>query len=196
MAGARLHRAEPGAPGAPDEGRCRADPHCTQRRRWPSLSYPLYFSRCSAVPAASARVTRHEAISQHGAVKTTNFMSYAQAEKVAKLATYSNAVAASKRRRTSRRSPSSRRSTSSSHKAAPAGGSSPGAAAAAATGRRPLRQPLRRPLRPPPGSGRCRSDATSTNTPDWACIRQHESGDNYAEGNGGAYQFADGTWTV
>ena len=29
MAGARPHRAEPGAPGAPDEGRCRADPHCT-----------------------------------------------------------------------------------------------------------------------------------------------------------------------
>src|SRR5271163_3419238 len=26
MAGARLHRAEPGAQSAPDEGRCRADP--------------------------------------------------------------------------------------------------------------------------------------------------------------------------
>ena len=26
------------------------------------------------------------------------------------------------------------------------------------------------------------SDATSTNTADWACIRQHESGDNYSEG--------------
>ena len=38
------------------------------------------------------------------------------------------------------------------------------------------------------------SDATSTNTPDWACIRQHESGDNYAEGGGGAYQFELGTW--
>ena len=31
MAGARLHRAEPGgAERAPDEGRCRADPHCTR----------------------------------------------------------------------------------------------------------------------------------------------------------------------
>ena len=39
------------------------------------------------------------------------------------------------------------------------------------------------------------SDATSTNTPDWACIRQHESGGNYAEGGGGAYQFGNGTWT-
>ena len=39
------------------------------------------------------------------------------------------------------------------------------------------------------------SDATSTNTADWACIRQHESGDNYSVGNGGAYQFQLGTWT-
>jgi Transglycosylase-like domain len=42
------------------------------------------------------------------------------------------------------------------------------------------------------------SDATSTTTPDWACIRDHESGDNYAEdtGNGysGAYQFMPSTW--
>ena len=38
------------------------------------------------------------------------------------------------------------------------------------------------------------SDATSTNTPDWACIRAHESGGNYAIGNGGAYQFELGTW--
>jgi muramidase (phage lysozyme) len=38
------------------------------------------------------------------------------------------------------------------------------------------------------------SDATSTTTSDWACIRQHESGGNYAEGGGGAYQFEFGTW--
>jgi hypothetical protein len=43
----------------------------------------------------------------------------------------------------------------------------------------------------PAGGG---SDATSTDTPDWACIRQHESGDNYAEHGGGAYQFEFGTW--
>lgn len=34
----------------------------------------------------------------------------------------------------------------------------------------------------------------------WACIRDHESGDNYAEdtGNGysGAYQFLPGTWNA
>lgn len=42
------------------------------------------------------------------------------------------------------------------------------------------------------------TDATSTTTPDWACIRDHESGDNFAEdsGNGysGAYQFLPSTW--
>ena len=40
------------------------------------------------------------------------------------------------------------------------------------------------------------TDATSTSTADWACIRQHESNDNYAEGNGGAYQFQFGTWNA
>jgi hypothetical protein len=43
----------------------------------------------------------------------------------------------------------------------------------------------------PAGAG---SDATNTSTSDWACIRQHESGGNYAEGGGGAYQFELGTW--
>jgi hypothetical protein len=41
-------------------------------------------------------------------------------------------------------------------------------------------------------------DSTTTTTPDWACIRDHESGDNYSEstGNGysGAYQFLPSTW--
>ena len=48
------------------------------------------------------------------------------------------------------------------------------------------------PAPAPPGGV---SDATSTNTADWACIRQHESGGNYSVGNGGAYQFELGTWT-
>lgn len=42
------------------------------------------------------------------------------------------------------------------------------------------------------------NDATSTTTPDWACIRDHESDDNYSDntGNGysGAYQFMPSTW--
>ena len=55
----------------------------------------VLFTLFSSTPAASARVTRHEAVSQHRAVKIDmKLMSYAQAEKVAKLVTYSNAVAA------------------------------------------------------------------------------------------------------
>ena len=42
------------------------------------------------------------------------------------------------------------------------------------------------------------SDAVSTDTPDWACIRERESGDNYTESGmepeGGAYQFNLTTW--
>jgi hypothetical protein len=49
---------------------------------------------------------------------------------------------------------------------------------------------------PAPAASGGGSDATSADTADWACIRQHESGGNYAEGNGGAYQFELGTWTA
>jgi hypothetical protein len=45
---------------------------------------------------------------------------------------------------------------------------------------------------PAPASGG--GDGSSTNTADWACIREHESGDNYSEHGGGAYQFEPGTW--
>ncbi len=42
------------------------------------------------------------------------------------------------------------------------------------------------------------TDATSTATVDWACVREKESGGNYSEGGdepyGGAYQFAVSTW--
>ena len=38
------------------------------------------------------------------------------------------------------------------------------------------------------------TDAESTNTADWECIRFHESSDNYGIGGGGAYQFESGTW--
>jgi hypothetical protein len=38
------------------------------------------------------------------------------------------------------------------------------------------------------------SDATSVDTPDWACIRWYESGDDYSRYNGGAYQFEDFVW--
>ena len=64
-------------------------------------------------------------------------------------------------------------------------------AAAAAAHAQAAPAPVAAPA-PAPASGS--SDATSTNTADWACIREHESGDDYAEGNGGAYQFGLGTW--
>ena len=51
------------------------------------------------------------------------------------------------------------------------------------------------PTTSPPASV---SDATSTDTPDWACIRRLESGDDYTasgmEPQGGAYQFNLTTW--
>ena len=57
----------------------------------PVVLFPLF----SSTPAASARRTRHEAISQHRAVKINlKLMSYAEAQKVAKLATFYNAVTA------------------------------------------------------------------------------------------------------
>jgi Transglycosylase-like domain len=40
------------------------------------------------------------------------------------------------------------------------------------------------------------TDATSTTTTDWACIREHESGDRYntPAAPGGAYGFLESTW--
>lgn len=53
------------------------------------------------------------------------------------------------------------------------------------------------PVQPAVASG-ASVDSTTTTTPDWACIRDHESGDDYSEntGNGysGAYQFLPRTW--
>lgn len=51
--------------------------------------------------------------------------------------------------------------------------------------------PAPAPAPPPPVT-----DATSTTTPDWACIRLHESGDrfNTPAAPGGAYGFLEGTW--
>lgn len=57
------------------------------------------------------------------------------------------------------------------------------------------------PLSPPPvpqpaAPASAITDATSTTTPDWACIRQHESGDqfNSPTAPGGAYGFLEMTW--
>lgn len=44
---------------------------------------------------------------------------------------------------------------------------------------------------PPPAWGTYAADAVTTTTPDWACIRQWESGDNYTD-YAGAYGFEGG----
>ena len=55
----------------------------------------IFFAFFSSTSAASARVTRHEASSQHRTVKIDDtLMSYAQAENVAKMVAYANAVEA------------------------------------------------------------------------------------------------------
>ncbi|MGH8988215.1 MAG: hypothetical protein ACRDXC_06410 [Acidimicrobiales bacterium] len=49
---------------------------------------------------------------------------------------------------------------------------------------------------PPPAPPPPVTDSTSTTTPDWACIRQYESGDQYNSPTvpGGAYGFLEMTW--
>jgi len=158
----------------------------------PVLLFAMY-----SIPAASARVTRHEAISQHRAVRiNSKLMSYAQAQKVAKLATYSNAVAAQQEAIYLKdvdfltylkdvnfmKVVALQRQQAAQQAAAQQAAAHPAAAVVA-------------PPAPAPAPATGSSDATSTNTADWACIRQHESGGNYAEGGGGAYQFGNGTWT-
>jgi len=158
----------------------------------PVLLFAMY-----SIPAASARVTRHQAISQHRAVKiNSKLMSYAQAQKVAKLATYSNAVAAQQEATYLKnvafltylkdvnfmKVVALQRQQAAQQAAAQQAAAHPAAAVVA-------------PPAPAPAPATGSSDATSTNTADWACIRQHESGSNYADGGGGAYQFENGTWS-
>jgi hypothetical protein len=108
-------------------------------------------------------------------------MSYAQAEKVTKLATFYNAVTAQEQ---------ATYLTEIAYIQAVAAQRSAEAAAAARA--QAVAQAVTPPPPPTPAGGG--SDAVSTNTSDWSCIRQHESGGNYAEGGGGAYQFELGTW--
>jgi hypothetical protein len=106
-------------------------------------------------------------------------MSYAQAQKVTQLATFYNAVTAQEE------------ATYFQEIAYLQALAAQRSAAAAAAARA---QAVTPPPPPPPAPAGGGSDAVSTDTPDWACIRQHESGGNYTEGGGGAYQFELGTW--
>jgi hypothetical protein len=103
-------------------------------------------------------------------------MSYAQAEKVTKLATFYDAVTAQEEV-TYLKQIAYLQALAAQRQAA-AGAAS--RAQAVTT--------------PPPVPAGGSSDAASSATPDWVCIRQHESGGNYTAGGGGAYQFELGTW--
>ncbi len=172
----------------------------------------IFFSLFRSTSEASARASRHEALSQHRAQKIDlKLMSYAQAQQAAKLATFYKAVTAHEEAdylkevafykdltfikdlafieavaAQKRGQPVATPTTA----AAPAQAAAP-PAPAPAPAPAPTPAPAPAPV-PAPATGS--SDANSANTPDWACIREHESGDNYAEGNGGAYQFELGTW--
>jgi hypothetical protein len=138
----------------------------------------VLFALLSSTSAASTRMTRHEAGTRYRSiVPSTKLMSYSQAQKVSNLVTYAGVVATQKEE--------GYLNEVSYLKAVQQ------KAVAAVAAAQP---PLPAAVAPAPSPTGAASDATSTNTPDWQCIRVHESGDNYDEYNGGAYQFELGTW--
>ena len=187
MAGARLHRAEPGAPRAPDEGRCRADPHCTSDGDSRHSSTRDLFAVFSSTSAASARVIRHEASEptpggedrrQADVVfpspKRRQDGDVFQRRRIGQEETYLTEVALPEVRSAERSICKALAAASARRSAQQASA----AAAAAAAGQAAPRH-RHRPHRPctgrppaPAGADRGASDATSTNTADWACIRR------------------------
>jgi hypothetical protein len=154
----------------------------------------IFFAFFSSTSAASARLSRHEAISRHRTVKINDtLMSYAQARNASKMVTYANAVEAGQVQ--TYLSEIAYLKTVAFLKTLAAQQQATAQAAAAATAARAQVAAAPAPAPAPAPSGGS-SDATSTNTADWACIRQHESGGNYSIGNGGAYQFELSTWTA
>jgi hypothetical protein len=154
----------------------------------------IFFACFSTNSAASARLSRHEASSQHRTVRINDaLMSYAQAENASKLVAYSNAVEASQVQTYLSEIAYLKTVAAQRQQAAAQAAAAQAAAAAAAARTQAAATPVPAPVAAPAAGG---SDATSTNTPDWACIRQHESGGNYSIGNGGAYQFELSTWTA
>jgi hypothetical protein len=159
----------------------------------------------NSTPAASAgAASRHQASGRHrtdlGGMK---LMSYTQAQKVAQLATFYNTVIAHEQAAYLEALVAAQQAAfyravelhqlatalALEQLAAAQAAAAQAAAAAAAATAAAAAHPA--PLPAPAASG---SDATSINTPDWACIRAHESNDNYGVGGGGAYQFELGTW--
>jgi hypothetical protein len=151
------------------------------------------FAVFSSSPAASARLTRHQAISQHQTVKISDqLMSYAQARRAAAMVDYANAVEA-EQVKTYLGEIAYLKAVSVQRQQQEQEAAAQDAAAAAAAAAAQSRAVAVAAPAPAPSGGE--SDATSTGTADWACIRQYESGGDYAAGNGGAYQFEFGTWT-
>ncbi len=147
----------------------------------------VLFALFSSSPSTSGRV-RHEAGSRYTSARIDmKLMSYAQAEKTAELTTFYNAVIAQEEDSYLKEVAFFNGLAAQQQAAAAAAQQAQAQAAAAAARAQATATPA-----PPPAGGA--SDATSTNTADWACIRAHESGDNYSEGGGGAYQFELGTW--
>jgi hypothetical protein len=129
----------------------------------------LLFTLFSSSPAASARA-RHTAAGrtlQVGMTPTSYVRARAQTQQAASLAAYANAVTAAQETKYVQ-------TVAFLQKLAFFNAVSQQQAAKAAA--------------------QLASDATSTNTTHWACIRAHESGGNYSEGGGGAYQFEFATW--
>jgi hypothetical protein len=145
-------------------------------------------------PAGSARAIRHEALRQHRTTINFKMMSYARAQEVDNLVNYYNAVMLAEEESYLKEVAFYRAiETQNFYRAIETQNfyRVVEQRAAAAASSAPAASPAPEP-QPGPASGG--SDATSTNTPDWACIRDHESGDNYSEAGGGAYQFELSTW--
>jgi hypothetical protein len=156
-----------------------------------------FFAFFSSSPAASARLTGHEAISPHRTVKINDkLMSYAQARQVATMVTYANAVVAGQEKTYLTEIAYLKAVAVQKQQQAQAQAEAQAQAAQAAAAASAARAQAVAVAAPAPAASGAGSDATSTNTADWACIRQHESGGNYAVGNGGAYQFQFGTWAA
>ena len=161
----------------------------------------IFFAVFSSSSAASPRLTRHEASSHSRVVKIDDtLMSYSQARQVAKMVAYSNAVELGQEETyltevAYLKSVAIQRQAAAQATAAAQAAAAQAAAARARAVTAAPPAPAATPAAATTPAGGV-SDASSTNTPDWACIRQHESNDNYAEGNGGAYQFEFGTWTA
>jgi hypothetical protein len=158
----------------------------------------IFFAFFSSTSAASAGLTRHEASSHHRTVKINDtLMSYADAQNASKEVAYANAVEAGQVKTylteiAYLKAVAAQQQQLAAAQAAAAAAARAHPAPAPTPAPAPASAPAPAPAPAPAGGA---SDATSTNTADWACIRQHESGGNYSVGNGGAYQFQFGTWS-